>query len=204
MTVEEARTAISDLKTRGMTEEQIFDALYSMYKDDRLNLEQFGALAKLVGYSLNDSFKEAEERRMKKSDLSYITGMKLSVVEEIEILRKIIPSIDDDNVKDDLKEALYCLRYIFSDETIEYLLERREDLKEIVIDKRKEEDYSITINKNIKCRSCKYGVLFSPYDTWCTEYDLKPNEILYEGKDCPHYRKTAFRSIIDELNKEDK
>ena len=202
MTVEEAKSAINDLKTRGMTDEQIFDSLYSMYKDDKLDLAQFEALAKLVGYSLNDSFMVAETRRLKKSDLSYITGMKLSVAEEINVLRKIIPLIKDEDIIEDLKEALYCLRYTLSDETIEFLQEKRDVLREFAIDRRKEEDYSITINKNIKCRSCKYGVLFSPYDTWCTKYDLKPNEVLYEGKDCPKYCETTFRSIIDELNKE--
>ncbi len=202
MTVEEVKQAFKELKEKGMTEEQLCDSLYSMYRDDKLDIEQLDALSKLLGYEVHEGYIEAEKRRLKRSDLSYITGMKLSVAEEINVIRKIIPLIKDEDIIEDLKEALYCLRYTLSDETIEFLQEKRDALRDIAIDRRKEEDYSITINKNIKCKSCKYGVLFSPYDTWCIKYDLKPNEVLYEGKDCPKYCETAFRSIIDELNKE--
>jgi len=201
MTVEDAKEAINDLKTRGLTDEQICESLLSMYRDDKLDLDQLEALAKLVGYDLEKGFIEAEKRRLKQSDLSYITGMKLSVIEEIHLIKKIIPSITDEVIKEDLIEALYCLRYALSDETIDYLKEKRDDLRWIIIDKRKEE-YNIT-NKKIKCLSCKYGVVFNPYDTWCLMYDSKPKGILKEEKDCPYYCKTAYKSIIEELNKEE-
>lgn len=203
MTVEEVKQAFKELKEKGMTDDQICDSLLGMYREDKLDIDQLAAVTKVLGYDLNKDYIETEKRRLKKSDLSYITGMKLSVSEEINVLRKIIPTVNDEDVKEDLKEALYCLRYYLSNETIDYLNERRDDLRQIAIERRKEEDYSINTNKSIKCKSCKYGVLFSPYDTWCMKYDLKPNGILYDGKDCQYYCKTTFRSIIDELNNEE-
>lgn len=63
-----------------------------------------------------------------------------------------------------------------------------------------EDKLNIQVNKNIKCRTCKYGTLLSPYNTWCTKYKLKPDEVLYEGQDCEHYVETQYRSIVDILN----
>ena len=54
MTVEEAKNAIEELKAQGLTEEGIAASLYEMYKTDKLDLDQFGALVKLVGYELSD------------------------------------------------------------------------------------------------------------------------------------------------------
>lgn len=128
MTVEETKKAIEELKEKGITYEQICDALYKMYRDDKLDLDQFEALAKLTGYELNEDFINVEKRRLEKSDLSYILGMKLSVTEEINLLKKIIKETKDEDVLEDLKEALYCLKYTFSDETIEYLFSIKGEL----------------------------------------------------------------------------
>ena len=90
--------------------------------------------------------------------------------------------------------------------TLEEALTELEDglLKTNIDDLVDRDECDVTINKDIKCKTCKYGVLLNPYDTWCTEYDLKPTEVLYGGYDCPKYIETKFRSIVDTLNNEDK
>ena len=115
MTYEQAENIIDKSKGKGMTDEQICDCLYKMYRDNLIDLDQFDALAKLVKYELTQEFIETEKRRLEKSDLSYITGMKLSVIEEIHLLKRLIPTINEEDIKEDLKEALYCLRYNLSD-----------------------------------------------------------------------------------------
>ena len=129
MTVEEAKSAIEELKEKGMTDEQICDSLYKMYRDDIIDLEQFDALAKLVKYELKQEFIEIEKRRLEKSDLSYILGMELSVIDEIIIFKNLIKKVKDKDILEDIKEAVYCLRYTLSDETIEYLESIKDDLK---------------------------------------------------------------------------
>ena len=132
MTVEEAKNAIEELKEKGMTDEQICDSLYKMYRDDIIDLEQFDALAKLVKYELKQEFIETEKRRLEKSDLSYILGMKLSVIDEVNIFKYLIKNVKDKDILEDIKEALYCLRYVLSDETIEYIQSMRDELNEII------------------------------------------------------------------------
>ena len=132
MTVEEAKSAMKELKEKGMTDEQIYDSLYKMYRDDIIDLEQFDALAKLVKYELRQEFIDIEKRRLEKSDLSFILGIELSVVDEINIFKRLIKNTKDKDILEDIKEALYCLRYTLSDETIEYIQSMRDELEVII------------------------------------------------------------------------
>ena len=128
MTYEQAENVIEKSKGKGMTDEQICDCLYKMYRDDLIDLDQFDALAKLVKYELKQEFIEIENRRLEKSDLSYILGMELSVIDEINIFKNLIKKVKDKDILEDIKEALYCLRYTLSDETIDYLMSIKKEL----------------------------------------------------------------------------
>lgn len=60
MTVEEAKRVFKDLKKKGMTDEDIAKALYNMYRMGKIDLEQFEALVKLLGFELDKEFKKKE------------------------------------------------------------------------------------------------------------------------------------------------
>lgn len=69
MTVDEARNAIEELKAQGLTEEAIAASLYEMYKTDKLDIDQFGALVKLVGYDLSDEFMAMSDEEKKNQEI---------------------------------------------------------------------------------------------------------------------------------------
>jgi len=60
MTIEEARSAFADLRENGLTDEEIAMALYNMYRENKLDLEQFDSLARLLGFSLTEEFIKEE------------------------------------------------------------------------------------------------------------------------------------------------
>ena len=67
MTVEDALSAIEELR-KTKTDEEIIQAFFYMYKDDKLDYEQFEALSKLVGYEFSEDFKnltDEERKRMR-------------------------------------------------------------------------------------------------------------------------------------------
>lgn len=57
MTVKEAQQVFDELKAQGNTEEDIVGMLYQMFIDDNIDINEFGALADLLGYELTDEFK---------------------------------------------------------------------------------------------------------------------------------------------------
>ena len=63
-------------------------------------------------------------------------------------------------------------------------------IKSLIVEEK--EDITIKVEKDIKCLSCCYGVIINPYDSFCGQYKLKPKEVLYEGKDCPMYKKSLY------------
>ena len=128
MTVEDAKSVIKELEERGLTKEQICESFHRMYMENTIDLEQFEALSKLAGYELNQDYIEDEKRRQEYSDLSFVLGMKLSVAEEINLFKGLIKKIKDKEILEDIKEALYCLRYTLSEETIEYLQSIKKEL----------------------------------------------------------------------------
>lgn len=66
------------------------------------------------------------------------------------------------------------------------------------------ETVNIRLNKNIQCTKCVYGVILNPYDSFCVQYDLKPQGILYEGKECPYFKKSLYTRPSEDENIEEK
>jgi len=60
MTIEEARSAFADLRENGLTDEEIAMALYNINRENKLDLEQFDSLARLLGFSLTEEFIKEE------------------------------------------------------------------------------------------------------------------------------------------------
>lgn len=69
MTVDEAKSAIQELKAQGLNDEGIAASLYQMYTEDKIDLEQFGSLVKLVGYDLSDEFMALSDEEKKNQDI---------------------------------------------------------------------------------------------------------------------------------------
>ena len=69
MTVDEARDAIQELKAQGLNDEGIAASLYQMYKEDKLDLDQFGSLVKIVGYDLSDEFMAMSDEEKKNQEV---------------------------------------------------------------------------------------------------------------------------------------
>lgn len=57
MTVEEARKAIDEMESQGASKEEIAGAFYLLFRDDKIDTEQLEALVNLLGFELNDEFK---------------------------------------------------------------------------------------------------------------------------------------------------
>ena len=69
MTFEEGKKAIAELKSEGMTEEQILATFYAAFQDDKLSVDELGELASLVGYELTDEFKNMGTEEQKEVGL---------------------------------------------------------------------------------------------------------------------------------------
>lgn len=69
MTFEEGKKAIAELKSEGMTEEQILATFYAAFQDDKISVDELGELASLVGYELTDEFKNMEAAEQKEVGL---------------------------------------------------------------------------------------------------------------------------------------
>lgn len=63
--------------------------------------------------------------------------------------------------------------------------------------------YNIRLTRNIQCTKCVYGVILNPYDSYCVQYKLKPQEVLYEGKDCPYFKKSLYIRPVEEEPEQD-
>ena len=107
MTVDEARNAIEELKAQGLSEEAIAASLYEMYKTDKLDIDQFGALVKLVGYDLSDEFMAMSDEEKKNQEIGEF-GMSEEEEEEendnSDAAQDNESSDNDDASKEDEKE----------------------------------------------------------------------------------------------------
>jgi len=65
MKPEEAKQAIDAMKEQGKSDEELLFALYGMFQDDKINVNELGDLVQLVGYELTDEFKNMSPDQQK-------------------------------------------------------------------------------------------------------------------------------------------
>lgn len=65
MRPEEAKEAIDAMKEQGKSDEELLYALYGMFKNDEINVNELGDLVQLVGYELTDEFKNMSPDQQK-------------------------------------------------------------------------------------------------------------------------------------------
>lgn len=70
MTLEEAKSALEELKQDGNSEEDILKILYLMYVDGELELSDFRTFNELMGYKLTDEFEAMSEEDKKTKGLT--------------------------------------------------------------------------------------------------------------------------------------
>ena len=58
MTIDEAKKAFDEMRAQGADDNAILGTLYRMFQDDKLDVEQLGALVNVLGYELTDEFKK--------------------------------------------------------------------------------------------------------------------------------------------------
>lgn len=58
MTIDEAKKAFDEMKAQGADDNAILGTLYRMFQDDKIDVEQLGALVNVLGYELTDEFKK--------------------------------------------------------------------------------------------------------------------------------------------------
>lgn len=65
MTIDEARKTIAELKAQGSDEDQLIGIFYQMYKDRKIEIQEFEALMNLIGYHLSEEFlRMSDEEQM--------------------------------------------------------------------------------------------------------------------------------------------
>ena len=62
MTVEELKEVINELKEKGLTDEEISHRIYDMYKEKKIDIDEFMFLADIIGYKLKRSFIAKEKK----------------------------------------------------------------------------------------------------------------------------------------------
>lgn len=67
MTIDEAKKAFDEMRAQGADDNAILGTLYRMFQDDKIDVEQLGALVNVLGYELTDEFKQMtpEDQKMK-------------------------------------------------------------------------------------------------------------------------------------------
>ena len=65
MRPEEATQAIDAMKEQGKSDEELLFALYGMFRDDKIDVNELGDLVQLVGYELTDEFKNMSPDQQK-------------------------------------------------------------------------------------------------------------------------------------------
>lgn len=65
MKPEEAKQAIDAMKEQGKTDEELLFALYGMFQDNKIDVNELGDLVQLVGYELTDEFKNMSPDQQK-------------------------------------------------------------------------------------------------------------------------------------------
>ena len=67
MTIEEGKKVIDELESQGASKEEIAGAFYLLFRDDKIDSEQLEALVNLLGYELNDEFKNMSPEEQKEN-----------------------------------------------------------------------------------------------------------------------------------------
>lgn len=58
MTIDEAKKAFDEMRAQGADDNAMLGTLYRMFQDDKIDVEQLGALVNVLGYELTDEFKQ--------------------------------------------------------------------------------------------------------------------------------------------------
>lgn len=58
MTIDEAKKAFDEMRAQGADDNAILGTLYSMFQDDKIDVNQLGALVNVLGYELTEDFKK--------------------------------------------------------------------------------------------------------------------------------------------------
>ena len=67
MTVEEARKVIDEMEAQGASKEEIAGAFYLLFRDNKIDSEQLEGLVNLLGYELNEEFKNMPVEEQKEN-----------------------------------------------------------------------------------------------------------------------------------------
>lgn len=65
MELKELQDALSELKSQGMSEEDILGSLYTMFIEDKIDANQLEAIADEMGYQLSEEFKKLPDEEKK-------------------------------------------------------------------------------------------------------------------------------------------
>ena len=65
MTLEEAKKSVAELRSQGADDEMALATFFTMFKDGKIDYEQFEIFAGLVGYELTDEFKNMSDDERK-------------------------------------------------------------------------------------------------------------------------------------------
>ena len=69
MTLKEAKQVIDEFLAQGESEENIVGALYVMYQEDDISLEELEKLIGILGYEFTEEFKNMSDEDKKKKGL---------------------------------------------------------------------------------------------------------------------------------------
>ena len=75
MKPEEAKQAIDAMKEQGKSDEELLFALYGMFQDDKIDVNELGDLVQLVGYELTDEFKNMSPDQQKTQGITKDEGI---------------------------------------------------------------------------------------------------------------------------------
>lgn len=110
MRPEEAKEAIDAMKEQGKSDEELLYALYGMFKDDKINVDELGDLVQLVGYELTDEFKNMSPDQQKTQGITEEENVDKQQDEVVEGKEPDEPSASkvetkEDNDKDDKEDT---------------------------------------------------------------------------------------------------
>ena len=71
ITFDEIKSIFDNFKKEGKTDEELISMLYFMFKDDKINLEEFENCMGVLGYGLDDSFKNLPVEKQKDPNIFF-------------------------------------------------------------------------------------------------------------------------------------
>ncbi len=71
MTFEEAEQILNELMEEGISEEELVGAMYMMYSEDKLTLDELRNLISILGYEFTDEFLAMPESEKKKPENAF-------------------------------------------------------------------------------------------------------------------------------------